>query len=283
MDYQVNYSDNFRDVNPTAINFIKKYKMLNFEILSSYTSLIEDPLKFGDNLEIFSVVIDKSIRLFTFRTIPFNILISHSEDDKAVKNLVEYIWENRIKFPGIYGPLNVIRNFRNEWHKLSGENFQTKDEMWLYFLEKLKVPSKNIGHVIRANENHLTRVNKWSNKAVKELMPEAPESFLESCRQNLSYRIKEQKIFLLNYNDEFVSMATISRETEKLQIINNVFTPPKYRGRGYATEICSLIANRIRKKGNYPILTVNTENKPAINIYEKIGFQKKGKVGLFLH
>jgi predicted GNAT family acetyltransferase len=78
-------------------------------------------------------------------------------------------------------------------------------------------------------------------------------------------------------------MATISRETEKLQIINNVFTPPKHRGKGYATEICSVVASRIRKKGNYPILTVNTENKHAINIYEKIGFQKKGKVGLFLH
>lgn len=283
MDYQVNYSDNFSDINPAAIYFIKKHKMLNYEILSSYTSLIEDPLKFGDNLEIFSVVIDKSIRLITFRTIPFNILMSHSEDNKAVKNLVDYIWEKGIKFPGIYGPLNVIRNFRKEWYKLSGDDFQTKDEMWLYFLEKLKLSSKIIGHVITANENHLTKVNNWSDEAIKELMPEAPESFLESCRQNLSYRIKEQKVFLLKHNDEFVSMATISRETEKLQIINNVFTPPKHRGKGYATEICSVVASRIRKKGNYPILTVNTENKHAINIYEKIGFQKKGKVGLFLH
>lgn len=283
MDYRVNYSDNFSDINPAAIYFIKKHKMLNYEILSSYTSLIEDPLKFGDNLEILSVVLDKSIRLLTFRTIPFNILISHSEDNKAVKNLVEYIWEKGIKFPGIYGPLEIIRSFRKVWHKLSGNDFQTKDEMWLYFLEKLKSPSKNIGHVITANDNHLTKVNNWSDEAVKELMPEVPESFLESCKQNLSYRIREQKVFLLKYNDEFVSMATISRETEKLQIINNVFTPPKHRGRGYATELCSLVASRIRKKGNHPILTVNAENKHAINIYEKIGFQKKGKVGLFLH
>jgi len=90
-------------------------------------------------------------------------------------------------------------------------------------------------------------------------------------------------VYLLEVNNEIVSMGSITGESNNMQIINNVYTPPEHRCKGYATELCIYIANYIIDECNdYALLSVLTNNKPAIHIYQKIGFKRKGKVTLCL-
>ena len=68
-----------------------------------------------------------------------------------------------------------------------------------------------------------------------------------------------------------------------MQFISDVYTPPEHRCKGYATELCIQLVQRIRSDGsNHPVLTVFVSNEKAIRIYTKIGFTRRAKVAIFL-
>ncbi|MFW9820143.1 MAG: GNAT family N-acetyltransferase [Candidatus Thorarchaeota archaeon] len=95
--------------------------------------------------------------------------------------------------------------------------------------------------------------------------------------------MKEKKVYLLQINNEIVSMGSITGESNNMQIINNVYTPPEHRSKGYVTELCTYMANLIVNKcNNYPLLSVFVTLRSAIHLYQKIGFKRKHKVSLCL-
>ena len=78
-------------------------------------------------------------------------------------------------------------------------------------------------------------------------------------------------------------MAAISGQTKTMQAINDVYTPPEHRGKGYATELCIFLCDYILEDcKNTPILWVKASNHSAIHIYEKIGFEKVSDMVLSL-
>ncbi|MFW9878022.1 MAG: GNAT family N-acetyltransferase [Candidatus Thorarchaeota archaeon] len=190
---------------------------------------------------------------------------------------------SNINIPGIYGPSKVVKKFIKQWTVIFKDKFQTIDESWLFLLKESHLSLKNLGSVKKATIEHEIKLLQWSDAAVLEIIPNSPASFLESCRANISQRIREKKVYLLEINGEIVSMGSITGESNNIQIINNVYTPPEHRCKGYATELCIYISDYIINICNdYPLLSVLITNTPAIHIYQKIGFKKKGKVTLGL-
>ena len=55
--------------------------------------------------------------------------------------------------------------------------------------------------------------------------------------------------------------------------ISAVCTDPEYRGRGYASALTSMIAEAIFERQEVPYLHVDSTNKIAIKIYERLGFR----------
>ncbi|UCC19512.1 MAG: GNAT family N-acetyltransferase [Promethearchaeota archaeon] len=265
------------------LHYLNKEPVINFEIIDCLEQLEENPSRFGELIECFVVFKKSDIKIVTFRAPLFNLLISHSNDLGAILPLVEYMKNSNINIPGIYGPSSVVTKFVFHWYVIFKEKFQTSDESWLFLLDKSQIPLKNLGTVKKATIEHEKKLLQWSDAAVLDLIPNSPEIFLESCRINISQRIREKKVYLLEVDDELVSMGAITGESNNMQIINNVYTPPENRCKGYATELCTYMANYIINECNdYPLLSVIITNKPAIHIYQKIGFKKKGKVTLCL-
>lgn len=57
--------------------------------------------------------------------------------------------------------------------------------------------------------------------------------------------------------------------------VGNIFTHPDYRGRGYATAVTSAVVTELQMRGIRDIvLNVDQRNKPAIRIYERLGFER---------
>lgn len=55
--------------------------------------------------------------------------------------------------------------------------------------------------------------------------------------------------------------------------IGGVFTTPEYRGRGLATMLTEALCYKIHSSGRRPVLFVRKENKAAMRIYQKLGFE----------
>ncbi len=81
-------------------------------------------------------------------------------------------------------------------------------------------------------------------------------------------------------NDRVVSMAGthIVAPNEGIAVVGNVYTHPRYRGRGYATQATSAVTAELLETCPLVALTVDPKNLPAVRAYEKLGYRAEGSL-----
>ena len=66
--------------------------------------------------------------------------------------------------------------------------------------------------------------------------------------------------------------------THRIAILGNVFTHPRYRGRGHGTTVTSAVTAALLRQVEEVVLSVNPENGHAIRAYEKLGYRHVGDI-----
>ena len=94
--------------------------------------------------------------------------------------------------------------------------------------------------------------------------------------RTLCPRIQKLGQFLgIREDGKLVAMGGLRLHLPGYREITTVATLPGHEGRGYATAIVMALMARIHSAGNKPFLTVRTDNTRAIEIYQRLGFQKR--------
>lgn len=107
-------------------------------------------------------------------------------------------------------------------------------------------------------------------------------AFSEDCRvQMFSLPIVIEKIEArIDAGNHFiwedghpVSMATHTRSTQNGAGVNCVYTPPNYRGKGYASSLVAELSRTLLERGNkFCFLFADADNPISCGIYRKIGY-----------
>lgn len=71
---------------------------------------------------------------------------------------------------------------------------------------------------------------------------------------------------------QLVAMTGERMKIDGFTEISAVCTHPDHRGHGYAHDLVSLVAQAVLDRGEQPFLHVFSENRPAITLYERLGF-----------
>ena len=88
------------------------------------------------------------------------------------------------------------------------------------------------------------------------------------------YRLSTKKFYILEVDGKPVSMAGYTRELQTSIGVAFVYTPPYYRGKGYATSCVSQISQMALDKGfKRCILYTDLLNPTSNSIYQKIGYR----------
>ncbi len=74
------------------------------------------------------------------------------------------------------------------------------------------------------------------------------------------------------HGDRLVAMAGQRTHLPGHVEVSAVCTHPDARGRGYARQLISTVADEIREREKTPFLHSFTDNYPAIRVYESLGF-----------
>ena len=61
--------------------------------------------------------------------------------------------------------------------------------------------------------------------------------------------------------------------SHSIAILGNVFTHPRFRGRGHATTATSAVTAALLEQVDEVVLSVNPENAPAVRAYQKLGYR----------
>ncbi len=65
---------------------------------------------------------------------------------------------------------------------------------------------------------------------------------------------------------------------QRIAILGNVFTHPRYRGRGHGTAVTSAVTAALLEQVDEVVLSVDPENTPAVRAYRNLGYQEVGEI-----
>ena len=89
-------------------------------------------------------------------------------------------------------------------------------------------------------------------------------------------RTREMGTYLgIRKDGKLVAMAGERLKLPGYTEISAVCTHPEHLGHGYAGFLMTILAERIRGRGETPILHVRAENTRAVQLYERLGFKRR--------
>lgn len=115
-------------------------------------------------------------------------------------------------------------------------------------------------------------INEFVEDAEHQIITnEEAEGFADSM-------IGSHNLSLWKCNDEVCAMAMIAHKTNEIARINSVVTLREKRGNGYAGMLISKICKALIEDNIIPMLYADADNPSSNRAYQKIGFEKVGKV-----
>jgi len=230
-------------------NYLYKNKEINLFLISD----IENYGFENENLDIF-IDIDNEIKTIYLRFFNNLCIVSYDliiEYDFLLKLIKDYEVVN------INGDKKVIEN-------INLSSF-VRNDFYFATLNKLKI-EQNIENVIEIKSD---RVDEYLEK-VKMVFQ--TESNIETIKSELEK--KSMHINAYTINNEIVSGASSSAESNELSMLIGVFTIEEYRRKGYAQKCVYSLCKRLIAEKKCVCLFYDNPN--AAKMYKKIGFEDIG-------
>jgi len=83
------------------------------------------------------------------------------------------------------------------------------------------------------------------------------------------------------HDGKLVAVAGERMKTQTYTEVSAVVTHPLYIGRGYASQVVSVVVNKIFSENKIPFLHVSTDNNGAISLYKKLGFTSRRPISFW--
>jgi predicted GNAT family acetyltransferase len=192
----------------------------------------------------------------------------------AVVALARHLHDQHIPLPGIGGVRESAETFAREWVRLTHAPARIHVQTILHQLTKVIPPRPTSGGMRRAEMRDIDLVAGW----ITDFRAEIGEGHLGGGREVAQRRIPTGNIFLWEDNGKIVAMAGTTGPTPNGIRVNLVYTPPAFRGRGYASNLVAKLSQHLLDGGRkfcflYTDLTNPTSNK----IYRQLGYEPLGE------
>ncbi|MBY0413699.1 MAG: GNAT family N-acetyltransferase [Bdellovibrionales bacterium] len=196
----------------------------------------------------------------------------------AVDLLISDLIKNNVVLEGIVGEENTATYFKDQWIKLNPVEFKINLHLGVYECLNIILPRIDSEEIISAEIEHTEIVKIFMKGFGEDCFPDKPftEENLEAL---LKRHLGTKSLYLLkNINGDLVSMAANTRSTLKGGTISLVYTPPKYRGKGYGSKMVALLSKKIMENGkSFTNLFTDLSNPTSNSIYQKVGYVKIGQ------
>ncbi len=160
--------------------------------------------------------------------------------------------------------------FADIFSRVSGLSYRAGLKERLYELREVIPPPPVPGNIVQATEADTELLAAWLKAFMDEaLHGEEGTNILELAKM----RIKNGDIYFWQ-DGQYVAMAAKTRPTEKGCAIGPVYTPPEFRGKGYASACTAALSQLILDSGKeFCVLYTDLSNPTSNSIYQKIGYK----------
>ncbi|MBB2184463.1 GNAT family N-acetyltransferase [Lachnospiraceae bacterium MD1] len=215
------------------------------------------------------------IQLTALMTPPHNITLyatGNIIDVNAINCLIDGLKEYEI--PGVITEKTLAECFAREYTTRKGLTYKTTMDQRIYELKAVNPEVKQFGVVRLLEEKDIYFFPYWLEAFNAASIYGNTKMYIPQDGDAYHYRLSTKKLYLLEVDGIPVSMAGYTREMQSAIGVAFVYTPPYFRGNGYATSCVAQISQMALDKGyTRCVLYTDLLNPTSNSIYQKIGYK----------
>ena len=268
----------YEDINEfydIVLPFLLKKEVENGLLLSILNSLKQNIERYGEEHPVLCIVNgDNDIKLVSLRTPPYNQLLSYTDKLESIDILIDALIKRKDNIPGVLGFKEGVERFSRLWSEKKGIKSKITMNERLYTLKKVAEETLGDNKFIKATGSHENIVLQWGREFMLEALPDRSLEMVERSLEQLRKDLHEGRMFLLFDNKLPVSMARSAGKSVHGISVNQVYTPPSLRRKGYATECVAKLSKLLLEEGNeFCFLFTDLSNPTSNSVYQKIGYR----------
>jgi predicted GNAT family acetyltransferase len=214
---------------------------------------------------------EKSVVIAAMMTPPHNLVLAEFEGNvmAAASELAGNLYAEGGKIPGVFGPGRAPQYFAERWAEINRCDFNRVRKQIVYTLRQVAKVALPKGELRIAAESDSELLAGWWYAFQQKFYDEVNEKDALNATNN---RIGQKNLYIWE-DGQPVSMAIKTRPTRNGISISMVYTPPEFRGNGYATACVSALSQLLLNQGyKFCALFADAANTPANRLYRKIGY-----------
>ncbi len=205
------------------------------------------------------------------RTPPFNLILSEVDDLSALELVADDLAGTVL--PGVVGPPEATRRFADRWVSTEGGAWSVVADERIYRLTAVQSPRPAPGSWRLAVPADRALLTGWLIDFGIEALNDA-----DTVRVELGLREWEsgsgRRYWLWEADGAPVTVVGAGGDTPHGIRIGPVYTPPAYRGRGYASNLTAAVSQALLDEGRmFCFLYTKLANGTANRIYQAIGYE----------
>lgn len=230
------------------------------------------------NAPYFAVALDGSAPVAAaMMTPPYNIVLwvrdPRADPREAFERIAQDVAAFRVVPPGVLALRDVAPVFIDIWQKMRPVTARISLRERIYELRQVNPPAPCPGAFRMAAEADAPLVEEWYWAFTQEAGVIGDE---HSARRNARLRVTSGDAFLWEDAGRVVSLAARGRATPRGATIGPVYTPPRFRGKGYASNCVARLSQLILDSGkDFATLFTDLANPTSNSIYMKLGYQPR--------
>jgi predicted GNAT family acetyltransferase len=191
--------------------------------------------------------------------------------NEAVPALVDAVFVNGKAPTGISGPTQQGNLFAKTCSERHGMQVSVTVNQRIYRLDAVSEISRCPGSIQVAREEDRELLEAWGLQFSQDCHI---DTTIERNRESVTKAIAASSCFLWVVDNEPVAMTELRGPTPSGIRVSNVYTPPQWRGNGYATALVAAVSERALAAGRkFCFLFTDLANPTSNRIYQRIGYR----------
>lgn len=232
-------------------------------------SIVTNPSRFREI--VLMALFDEDTPIVTLiRTPPQNFVVNADKSKlnaESMDFLTKYLFDNQVVTPGLFGEKSLVENFNASLSKLVPFTFVPTHKLQVMICTEHNFLNRSSGFARNLKPEEIHTMAIYQIAMAKEccMTPPDYEEFKEKILKNIA------RYYAWEDNGVMVS-CMVERPEYNGVCICGVYTPPKYRGKGYCKSLIAEYTNNALTKYPFCVLHVDSLNPISNHVYSKVGF-----------
>ena len=218
--------------------------------------------------------------LFLYKTANEKLLLAGTQTPEALSShmpqVLDFIVQQGLEIKGIDAPTPMADRYVQLCQTELGQSWSLSLNKGVYQLDQVIPPPACPGHFRLAQAEDSAVLSAYHAAFVAESLPHKQSTDANKL-QAVQQQIQAEQLFVWERDGQITSTAARKRETGSGTAISLVYTPPEWRGHGYASACVAALSQYLLNSGKrFCCLFTNLSNPTSNRIYERIGYTRIG-------